>query len=114
MHDAIMEMQIAAHTAPEDVAAGCRPQVVVLHKVGSGHWTLTAVGRIGERTAVVFCRHVEEHHVGILETDDVETIEATSIEDLIKKLQDKTMASMSDQARTEQEMQLGTQVDFRL
>ena len=48
------------------------------------------------------------------ETDDVETIEATSIEDLIKKLQDKTMASMSDQARTEQEMQLGTQVDFRL
>ena len=74
MHDAIMEMQIAAHTAPEDVAAGCRPQVVVLHKVGSGHWTLTAVGRIGERTAVVFCRHVEEHHVGILETDDVETV----------------------------------------
>ena len=48
------------------------------------------------------------------ESDDVETIEASSIEDLIKKLNDKTMAAMSDQARTEQEMQLGTQVDFRL
>lgn len=48
------------------------------------------------------------------ETDDVETIEASSIEDLIKKLQDRTMASMSDQTRTQQEMQLGTQVDFRL
>jgi len=48
------------------------------------------------------------------ESDDVETIEASSIEDLIKKLNDRTMASMSDQARTQQEMQLGTQVDFRL
>lgn len=50
----------------------------------------------------------------ISESDDVETIEASSIEDLMKKLTDRTMASLSDQARTQQEMQIGTQVDFRL
>ena len=48
------------------------------------------------------------------ESDDVETIEASSVEELIKKLNDRTMASMSDQTRTQQELQLGTQVDFRL
>lgn len=47
-------------------------------------------------------------------TDEFETVEASTIEELMKKLTDRTMASMSDKTRTTQEMQLGTQVDFRL
>lgn len=45
---------------------------------------------------------------------ETEIIEASSVEELMKKISDRALASMSDQARTQQELQLGTQVDFRL
>lgn len=50
----------------------------------------------------------------VAEKSDVETIEASSIEELMKKIGDSALASLSDQTRTQQELQLGTQVDFRL
>jgi septum formation inhibitor MinC len=43
-----------------------------------------------------------------------ETITASSIEDLSRKITDSYMAGLSDTVRTEQELQVGTQMDFRL
>lgn len=48
------------------------------------------------------------------EKTQLETVSASSVEELIKKIQASVYAGMSDNVKTEQEMQLGTQVDFRL
>lgn len=45
---------------------------------------------------------------------NVETISASSVEELAKKLQDRYYEGLSDLVRTEQEQQMGTQIDFKL
>lgn len=44
----------------------------------------------------------------------METLRGSSLEELIQKLTDHYMERLSDNARTEQELQLGTRIDFRL
>ena len=44
----------------------------------------------------------------------METISAASVEELAKKLQNRYYENLSDQVRTEQEQQMGTQIDFKL
>ena len=48
------------------------------------------------------------------ESGETETITASSVEELIKKINDSYYAGLSDRVRTEAEMQVGTQMDFRL
>ena len=45
---------------------------------------------------------------------NVETISASSVEELAKKLQDRYYEGLSDLVRTEQEQKMGTQIDFKL
>ena len=47
-------------------------------------------------------------------TEDLETITASTVEDLIKKIKDSFYARLSDNVRTQAEMQVGTQIDFKL
>lgn len=46
--------------------------------------------------------------------EDLETVSASSVEELIRRLNNSYFSSMSDNVRTEQEMQVGQQFDFRL
>lgn len=46
--------------------------------------------------------------------EDLETISASSVEELIRRLNNNHYLSMSDNVRTEQELQVGQQFDFRL
>lgn len=46
--------------------------------------------------------------------EDLETVTASSVEELIRRLNNNYYLSMSDNVRTEQEMQVGQQFDFRL
>lgn len=45
---------------------------------------------------------------------DVETIHASSVEELAKKLEDRFYEGMSDKVQTPGEQQVGTQIDFKL
>ena len=45
--------------------------------------------------------------------EDIEIISANSIEELVKKVQDMTYASMSDNVMTEAELAVGGNIDFR-
>ncbi|MCM1106488.1 MAG: DUF6033 family protein [Blautia sp.] len=47
-------------------------------------------------------------------SEQYETITASTVDELIKRLNDDYYANMSDNARTEQELQVGTQFDLRL
>lgn len=47
-------------------------------------------------------------------SEDLETISASTVDELIKKLNDNYYAGLSDKARTEQEKMLGTNLDFKL
>ena len=49
----------------------------------------------------------------ISEDEDVEIVSANSIEELIKKVQDVTYASMSDSIMTEAELAVGGHIDFK-
>ena len=49
----------------------------------------------------------------IQENEDVESVSANSIEELIKKIQDVTYASMSDNVMTEAELAVGGNIDFK-
>ena len=49
----------------------------------------------------------------IQENEDVEIVSANSIEELIKKIQDVTYASMSDNVMTEAELAVGGHIDFK-
>ena len=49
----------------------------------------------------------------IQENEDVESVSANSIEELIKKIQDVTYASMSDNVMTEAELAVGGHIDFK-
>lgn len=55
-----------------------------------------------------------EHPKDKTGSEDLETISASTVDDLIKKLNDSYYAGLSDKARTEQEKMLGTNMDFRL
>ena len=46
--------------------------------------------------------------------EDLETISASTVDELIKKLNDNYYAGLSDKALTEQEKMLGTNLDFKL
>lgn len=46
------------------------------------------------------------------DTEDVEILSASSIEELMRKIEDYNYAGMSDRARTEQERRVGQQFDF--
>lgn len=45
-------------------------------------------------------------------TEDVEILSASSVDELMRKIEDYNYAWMSDRAKTEQERQIGQQVDF--
>lgn len=47
-------------------------------------------------------------------SENLETISASTVDELLKKLNDNYYAGMSDRALTEQEKMLGTNMDFRL
>ncbi|MBQ7563697.1 MAG: hypothetical protein IJT16_06880 [Lachnospiraceae bacterium] len=47
------------------------------------------------------------------EDEDVEIITASSVEDLIRKVEDYNYASRADQVRTEEELMVGSHIDFR-
>ena len=47
------------------------------------------------------------------EDEDIEIVSANSIEELIKKVQDVTYASMSDNVMTEAELAVGGHIDFK-
>ena len=49
----------------------------------------------------------------ILGEEDIELVSANSIEELVKKLQDMTYASMSDNVMTEAERAVGGHIDFK-
>lgn len=49
----------------------------------------------------------------IAENEDIEVVSAGSIEELVKKVQDLTYASMSDHVMTEAELALGGHIDFK-
>lgn len=49
----------------------------------------------------------------IAENEDIEVVSAGSIEELVKKVQDMTYASMSDHVMTEAELALGGHIDFK-
>lgn len=49
----------------------------------------------------------------ISEDEDIEVVSANSIDELIKKIQDLTYASMSDNVMTESEMAVGGHIDFK-
>ena len=49
----------------------------------------------------------------IAENEDIEVVSAGSIEELVKKVQDLTYASMSDHVMTEDELALGGHIDFK-
>ena len=57
-----------------------------------------------------------EHSRDKFKTDgeNLETISASTVDELLKKLNDSYYAGMSDRARTEQEKMLGTNLDFKL
>lgn len=46
--------------------------------------------------------------------EDLETISGSTVDELLKKLNDSYYAGLSDRARTEQEKMLGTNMDFKL
>lgn len=48
------------------------------------------------------------------ESEDTVTITASSVEELMRKLEDYAYASMSDQVQTPQERQMGQHIDFRM
>ena len=49
----------------------------------------------------------------LLGDEDIEIVSANSIEELIKKVQDMTYASMSDNVMTEAELAVGGHIDFK-
>ena len=54
-----------------------------------------------------------EQEKGIRADEDVEIVSANSIEELVKKIQDLTYASMSDRVMTEAELAVGGNIDFK-
>lgn len=46
--------------------------------------------------------------------EDTVTVQASSIEELLKKINDVTFESMSDYARTEEEKKIGQSFDFSI
>ena len=48
-----------------------------------------------------------------MDEEDTITISASSIEELMQKINDYTMSERSDFVMTESEMQLGNHIDFR-
>ena len=59
-------------------------------------------------------RSRDKTDAGRTNTEKLETISATSIEGLVKKLNDSYYASLSDTVRTAQEQMVGTTMDFKL
>lgn len=64
----------------------------------------------GEKTDKIDESDIEEK---IPESEDIEIVSANSIDELIKKIQDVTYASMSDNVMTEAELAVGGHIDFK-
>lgn len=57
-------------------------------------------------------RNKDSHKTGKVKDEDTVTVQASSIEELLKKISDVTFESMSDYARTEEEKKIGQSFDF--